>query len=220
LPDSSCTAGLSRGRYRPGKSDVNVVVLLRDASASSLAAIAPALRVARRSANVVPLILTSAEVRPAAHVFPTKFLDIKDHNVVLAGEDPFAALDVPREQVSWRIVQELRNLTLRLRHRFTVAFDDRDAQAASLAGLARPLAIQLTAMLRLAGKEALAEDRSAAVFQAAAAVFDADAEALARVAGLRQGEPAGDDLAALFGKVLATMDRLCDQAERLKEAPR
>src|SRR6202521_4117339 len=70
--------GLSRGRYRPGKSDVNVVVLLRDASPASLAAIAPALRVARRSANVVPLILTPAEVRPAALVFPTKFLDIKD----------------------------------------------------------------------------------------------------------------------------------------------
>jgi len=159
-------------------------------------------------------------VRPAALVFPTKFLDIKDHHVVLAGEDPFASLEVPREQVSWRIVQELRNLTLRLRHRFTVAVDDRDAQAASLAGLARPLAIQLIAMLRLAGKDVPAEDRSAAVFQAVAVAFDADAEALARVAALRQGQPIGDDLAALFGKVLATLARLTEQAERLKEAPR
>src|SRR5882724_5145092 len=47
--------GLARGRYRPGKSDVNVVVLLRDASAATLTAIAPALRTARRAANVVPL---------------------------------------------------------------------------------------------------------------------------------------------------------------------
>src|SRR5437660_1615736 len=65
--------GLARGRYRPGRSDVNVVVLLRDASAQALAVVAPPLRTARRSANVVPLILTPAEVLPAALAFPTKF---------------------------------------------------------------------------------------------------------------------------------------------------
>ena len=32
--------GLARGRFRPGKSDVNVVVLLRDATPSALATIA------------------------------------------------------------------------------------------------------------------------------------------------------------------------------------
>ena len=40
--------GLARGRYRPGKSDVNVVVVLREAGAAALAAIAPALRTAGR----------------------------------------------------------------------------------------------------------------------------------------------------------------------------
>src|SRR5258708_26597152 len=81
--------GLARGRFRPGKSDINVVVLLHDASAAGLAAIAPALRTARRAADVSPLILTPAEVQPAAVVFPTKFLDIKNYHVVLHGSDPF-----------------------------------------------------------------------------------------------------------------------------------
>src|SRR6516165_9638087 len=144
--------GLARGRYRPGKSDVNVAIVLRDAGPEALKAIAPALRTARRAVAVVPLILTAAEVPSAALVFPTKLLDIKDHHIVLVGENPFAKLEVPRAQVSWRIVQELRNLTLRLRHRFVAAADDRDAQTASLAALARPLAIQVAALLRLAGK--------------------------------------------------------------------
>jgi hypothetical protein len=212
--------GLARGRYRPGKSDVNVVVLLRDASAAALAAIAPALRAARRAANVVPLILMSAEVGPAALVFPTKFLDIKDHHVVLSGEDPFATLMVPREQVSWRIVQEVRNLTLRLRHRFTAAMEDRDAQRMSLAAIARPLAIELAALLRLAGKPVPGDDRSAVIFQAAATAFDTDGEALAQLAGLRHGEAPRAELPALIGRVLATLGRLSEQAERLKEAPR
>jgi hypothetical protein len=212
--------GLARGRYRPGKSDVNVIVLLRDTSASALAAIAPALRTARRAADVVPLILTPAEVKPAAVVFPTKFLDIKNHHIVLCGEDPFAVLEVPREPLSWRIVQELRNLTLRLRHRFVAAVDDRTAQAASLAELARPLALQLVAMLQFAGKEVPADDRSATVFQAATKTFDLDGETLARLAALRLGEPVREELPVLFGRALAVLARVTELAERLKEAPR
>jgi hypothetical protein len=212
--------GLSRGRYRPGKSDVNVVVLLREATSAVLAAIAPALRTARRAANVVPLILTLAEVPAAARVFPTKFLDIKEHHVVLLGEDPFAGLDVPREQLSWRAVQELRNLSLRLRHRFVADAGDADAQAASLTVLARPLAIQLIGLLRLAGKEVPKDDRTAAVFEAAATAFDLDGAALASLAALRQGERVPGDVTELFGRMLAVLARATAEAERLKEVPR
>ena len=211
--------GLSRGRYRPGKSDVNVVVLLKDASVPALAAIAPALRTARRAADVVPLILTPEEVGPAAVVFPTKFLDIKDHHIVLFGEDPFAALDVPREQISWRIVQELRNITLRLRQRFVAAVDDKDAQTAALAGIARPLAIQFQALLQLAGKPVPADDRSATIFQATAVAFGADGETLAMLAALRQGESVSTDLPTLFGRVLTILESLTQEAERHKETP-
>jgi hypothetical protein len=211
--------GLARGRYRPGKSDVNVVVLLRDASAARLTAIAPGVRAARRSANVMPLILTLAEVRPAALVFPTKFLDIKDHHVVLAGEDPFAALEVPREVVSRRIAQELRNFSLRLRNRFVATLDDPSAQSGVLADLARPLAIEVAALMRLAGKPMPTDDRSAAIFEAAATSFDADGEALVQIAGLRHNEGPSGDLTALFGRVLVTLDRLTDHAERLQEGP-
>src|SRR5260370_25984489 len=44
--------GVARGRYRPGRSDINLVVLLADMSAAALQAIAPALRAAWRAARV------------------------------------------------------------------------------------------------------------------------------------------------------------------------
>lgn len=209
--------GLARGRYRPGKSDINVVVLLNEVSAPALTAIGPALRAARRAAGVVPMILTPAEVAPAAVVFPIKFLDIRDHHMVLHGADPFAALDVPREQLRLRVVQELRNLTFRTRLRFVAGLDDRTMQEATLANAARPLAVELTALLRLAGKEVPAEDRSAAIFQSAATSFSLDGEALARLAALRQGEPVGDDLPALFTRLFTLLTKLIEVAENLKE---
>jgi hypothetical protein len=212
--------GLARGRYRSGKSDVNVVLLLHEISGPALAAVAPALRAAQRAANVSAMILTPAEVPATAAVFPIKFLDIKDHHVVLHGEDPFARLEVPREQIRLRVLQELRNLTLRLRRRFVAVADDPSLQGTALANLARPLAIELAALLRLAGKAVPPEDRTAAIFQAAAATFDADGEALSRLAALREGERIHDELPVLFTRLLATLDRVMDCAERLKEAPR
>src|SRR5262245_33778429 len=178
--------GLARGRFRAGQSDVNVVILLHDISAVALAAVAPALRTARRAAAVEPMIITPGEVPAAAVAFPTKFLDIKEHHILLTGQDAFASLDVPREALRRRVAQQLRNLALRLRRRYLSVVDDREAQAATLAGMARPLALETAALLRLAGQPAPAEDRTAAIFEAAATAFDLDRDALARLAALRQ----------------------------------
>lgn len=141
--------GLARGRYRAGQGDVNLIVLLHDVSAASLAVVAPALRAAWRAAAVEPMILTPGEVHAVAVAFPTKFLDIKEHHVVLAGADAFANLDVPREAIRRRVAQQLRNLALRLRRRYLSIVDDRAAQAAALAAAARPLALEAAALLRL-----------------------------------------------------------------------
>src|SRR4051794_4239092 len=80
--------GLARGRFRLGKSDVNVLVLLHDASGAALAPLATPLRAARRAAGVEPMFLTPGEVRAFADNFPTTFLDIQGHHLVLAGTDP------------------------------------------------------------------------------------------------------------------------------------
>jgi hypothetical protein len=209
--------GLARGRYRPGQSDINVVVLLHDASAGALAAITPALRAAWRAARVEPLLLTPAEVPASAAAFPTKFVDIAAHHIVLAGEDAFAGLEVPRDRLRLRIEQALRNLVLRLRRRYVAVGDDPAAQAAALADVARPLALELGALLRLAGKEVPAEDRTAAVYEAAARAFELDRESLARLAELRSGAKAAEDMSALYQHVLGAIARAADLAAHLKE---
>jgi predicted nucleotidyltransferase len=207
--------GLARGRYRPGKSDINLIVLLHDASAAALAAIAPALRTARRAAGVDPLLLTPAEVARVADAFPTKFLDIKNHHIVLAGTDPFAELEVSRERIRLRVEQELRNLLLRLRHSYVAVGGGAAMLTRALARVARPLALGLQALLQLAGKEA--PDRSADIFEAAVAAFGLEPEPLARLAELRQDTRPTGDVAALYQGVLAAVARAADSADEMKE---
>jgi hypothetical protein len=209
--------GLARGRFRPGKSDINVVVLLHDASAAALATAAPALQAARRAAGVDPLILTPAEVPRAAHCFPTKFLDIKEHHIVLAGMDPFTQLEVTREQSRRQVEQELQNLLLRTRRRYIMARSDPVLLSRALARAARPLALQFNALLQLAGKEAPAVDRTADIFAAAAAVFGIEREPLARLAELRQQSGPFGDLDALHRGVLEAIARAADAVGQMKE---
>jgi predicted nucleotidyltransferase len=207
---------MARGRYRPGASDVNVVVLLGDTTTETLAAIAPALRSAWRSLRVEPFILKLSEIQSMTDVFPTKLLDIQAHHIVLMGEDPFTGLEVKREHLRLRTEQELRNISLRLRRRYVSIFDDPRLLALALTNIAVSLKVELGALLRLAGKDEPAENTTAAVLEAAAVAFDLDRDALARVAAMRRDASQADDLPELYNRVLATVARAAEIADQME----
>ncbi|HTT13986.1 MAG TPA: hypothetical protein VMG60_24225 [Burkholderiaceae bacterium] len=213
--------GLARGRFRAGRSDVNVVVLLHRAGIDVLHRIGPALRNARRAAAVEAMVITPAEVPASAFEFATTFLDIKRHHIVLTGEDPFAALEVPRVIVQLRIAQRLRDLLLRLRRDYAVAWDDRQALKETLLDIARPLAIELLALLYDGGHAVPHDDRTDEVFAAATQAFALDGPALAALAALRAGaaRDAGMlDVTVLYGQVLGQLEALADRADALAGA--
>ena len=210
--------GLARGRYHPGRSDVNLIVLLGDLSTSSLAAVAPALRNARRSMGIEPMLLTTEEVVAVADAFPTKFLDIKNHHRVLVGADPFNALVATREQIRLRTAQELRNLQLRLRRRYVDIASDAPMLNRTLARAARSLALQLMTLLRLAGREVPVEDRTAAILDASVRAFGLDSQPLAGLAELRRHPQPIGKLCGLNDGVLHTISKAIGIADKLKEA--
>ena len=216
--------GLARGRYRPGRSDVNVAVVLADAGASELEKLAPALRAAWRSVRADPFIILAAEIPRVLDVFPTKLLDIQSRHVLLAGADLFQGLEVRPEDVRRRAEQELRkvvqrqdrNLSMRMRRTYVSIHDDPAALARSLAEVARPLALQLATLLDLSGRELPAEDRSAAIFAASAEPFGLDARVLARVAELRQQPAAQDGMASLYAQAMEQVARAAEVADRME----
>ncbi|MEK6288481.1 MAG: hypothetical protein AABO57_22415 [Acidobacteriota bacterium] len=208
--------GLARGRYRAGKSDINIVVLLGDTSTESLAAIAPILRAAWRAVRAEPFIVKVSEVPRLAEVFPTKVLDIQTHCIVLMGQNPFAGVAVSREQIRLRIEQGLCNLALRLRRRYMSIFDDPRSLATTLADAAVPFKVELTALLQLAGKDEPSESTSAAVLESAAAAFDLDREALSQMAALRRDASLPEDLAGLYDRVLGAISRAAEIVSRME----
>jgi hypothetical protein len=217
--------GLARGRYRPGVSDVNVAVVLREVTAQALQDAAPILRAAWREIRVEPLILAASEVPGAARAFSTKMLDIQKHHIVLAGQDIFHGLRVDPEEVRFRTEQELRNLAMRLRRRFVALYDDPISLAEVLFESAVVLRANLLAMLDLAGEPPPADETSAHVFAAAAPRFGLDASALRGLGELRaiqsadqKAPPAPEDVAGLYGRIMAVADAAANAAASLKAA--
>lgn len=210
--------GLSRGRYRPGRSDVNVAVILRDASSFALSAIAPSLKHAFLALRLEPFVVTATEIRRSADVFPTKFLDIQRHHLLLCGEDPFQGLVISREHLRLRVEQELRNLSLRLRRRYLSVYDDEGGMTLALVDVAVPLAVNLAGLLDLAGKDAPADDALASTYEKAAAAFGLNLPVLLRLAEVRRSGMVGEDARSLLEAVLAALVRAAEAADRLEVA--
>ncbi|MGE5801678.1 MAG: hypothetical protein ACM358_05435 [Gemmatimonadota bacterium] len=109
--------GLAKGRFTPGISDVNVLVVLRTTALADLERLAPVLTGARRSSRVSAFIATPDDLRDAARLFPVKMRDIQLAHHVLYGEVPLAQLQIDRLALRQRALQELGNMRFRLRQR-------------------------------------------------------------------------------------------------------
>lgn len=208
--------GVARGRYIPGESDINLAVVLRDASGPSIAKLSTALRDAFRAHHVEPFIVARDEIPRLAATFPTKLLDMQRTHLVLFGDNPFQSLVVDREHVRARVEQELRNLALRQRHRFVRICDDPRALAIAADDAAVPLAVNLRALLWLRGEVSDEFQPTLAIFDLAARTFGLDAEALAVTKRVHQHPGDATLDSAMFGRLLAAITKAADVAAGIK----
>ena len=143
--------GLAKGRYTPGISDVNLLVVVRDAGLEALEAIAPVLTGARRSSRVSAFVVTPDDLRELARVFPVKLMDIQAAHRVLHGDVGLGAVVVDRAALTHRALQELLNLRLRIRQRGVERGAAPEPLWGALTGDLPKLAITLETLLRARG---------------------------------------------------------------------
>lgn len=144
----------ARGDYLPEESDVDLVVVLREASLEALEQAGAALQFARYAARIEAILMLEAEAAGAADVFPLMYQDIKEEGVALRGDNPFVALSPKREHVRLRVEQELREAQMRLRRSIAEARGDEVLLRKLVTRKARQLRSPLRAALRLLGAEA------------------------------------------------------------------
>ena len=110
--------GLAKDEFIPEQSDVNVLIVLRTVQVAVLDRVGPFVRQGRLEFGLSAMLMTEADLRDSAEIFPIKFLDMQRCHKVLWGEDPFIKVTVTHENLRLRCEQELRNLSLRLRQSY------------------------------------------------------------------------------------------------------
>jgi len=175
----------ARGNAVPNRSDVNLLLIVRDASAATLHRAAPALNAWARAGHRLPLIHTLAEWQAAADVFPMEIEDIRDAHHVLAGTDPLDGLATTRADLRRELEREARGKLLYLRAGYTAAAGDASALGELLAQALGTLLVLFRAALRAAGRTVPGD--SAALIRQTADMAGFDASAFDWALAARQG---------------------------------
>jgi hypothetical protein len=101
--------------YRPGRSPLELAVLLEAVTPEALRRLRPRLGGWARQRVVTPLLLDPRWLAGSRDVFPIEFLALREHHVLLHGaEDPFTELPVNREHLRLEVERQLRGKLLHL----------------------------------------------------------------------------------------------------------
>jgi hypothetical protein len=141
----------ARGEYRPGASDLNLLVVVRSVNAAMLRQGSALAREWVEAGNPPPLLFSEAEWLSSADVFPIEYSDIADAHMVLHGSDPFAEVEVRWEHLRHMCEHQLKVGKLALRERYLLAADEAGEIGALLTGSVSTFVALFRAMLRLAG---------------------------------------------------------------------
>jgi predicted nucleotidyltransferase len=196
----------ARGGYRPGQSDVDVVIVLADASRPELGAVANAIQIARFSARIEAMVLVESEIGRSTDVFPILYEDIQRHHIVVHGKDPFKDLVISKRHRRLRVEQELREAEIRLRRAVIDSLGAKDVLSGAVIRKAKQIRAPLYALFQLRGVEC--EDRTQPLLEKAGQLYGVDTSSILRAR--EAPEKAHDALVSVLRAAIAEVDAMED----------
>ncbi|HEX6105268.1 MAG TPA: hypothetical protein VFZ26_06775 [Gemmatimonadales bacterium] len=142
----------ARGDFVPGRSDINLMLIVDDLSPAVLRTLAAPFAAWRKSEYEPPLIVTRAEWERATDAFPVEIADMRASYQVLRGVDPLAGLEVDPEHLRIALEREFRGKLLRLRQGYVASGTDPAALGALAGRSAGTLMVFLRALLVMVGR--------------------------------------------------------------------
>jgi hypothetical protein len=107
-----------RGEFLPGRSNLNIVLVVKSAKADQLKKYSALHRRWAKEQIVVPLFVTQADLPAMSLVFPLEYLEMQEQHRLLAGQDPFVGFKVDQRHLLAEVLQSVRGNLLRVRQRF------------------------------------------------------------------------------------------------------
>ena len=189
----------------PGKSDCNVLLVLKEAPLAALKAVAGASAAWLKKGNPPPLVFTREQLLSSGDTFPIELADMKAFHKTLHGEDLLPGIEVAPEHLRLALERELKSKLLLLREAYLSLGGGKKAVTALIADSLSPFLVLCRAALRLRTGSSPASKLAAAVELAREAGYDA--EVFTEAHALRSGTWHGD-AEKLFDRYLAAIGTL------------
>jgi hypothetical protein len=154
------------------RADVNVLLIVRDASSAGLRPVAEAIAGWVKAGYAPPLVFGEAEWHACTDVFPIEIEDMREAHRLLAGRDPFAGLATTHADLRRELEREVRSKLLHLRTAYAAAAPDGKALEALLEQSSGTMLTLLRAALRVAGRPVPADAAGQVAAAAELAGFD------------------------------------------------
>jgi hypothetical protein len=204
------------GEHVPGRSDINVVVVLRQLTPALLRKAASDLRRWHRQGFATPLFFDPESLHDSLDVFPIEFLDMQERHRTLLGPDLFAGLHIERRNLRLQCEQELRGKLMKLRQSYVESAHAPADLERVLMAAATSIVVLARTLLRLGGGDP--GGGSDAVLEKAQARFAVSTTALRQACQLKRGHIrlAGSGLEALYREVLEEVQGLVRVVDGLR----
>lgn len=114
-------------RYKPGSSDINVLLVLKDDSVQKLTGLRDLEKRWERSSVVFSFFFTPENILSSLDSYPLEFTEIKHEHLVLFGADYFSGLEINTSLLRLQCERDLKGKLLHLKREFVRCHHDKCA---------------------------------------------------------------------------------------------
>lgn len=203
--------------YRPGRSDLNFLIILSENGIENLDKAFPVVKKWRKKKVGVPLFLTEDYLNSSLDVYPIEYLGFQRRHKVVYGKNIFEQLVFDRECLRLQCEREIKGKLLLLRH----AYLESEGQGSGL----KEVAVRSTpaflaifeGLLHLKNETVPVAKRE--VIRVGCKAFGLDSKVFEKLLAIREGQfrPDNRALRELFKQYLGTVRTLALLVDRMEK---
>lgn len=201
--------------YRPGKSDINFMIVLSEEGIEHLDRAFKHVDKWRKRKVAVPLFLTETYIRTSTDVFPIEYLNFQKNHVLVYGKDLLEELSFDHNWLRLQCEREIKGKLLLLREAYLETSDKARGLKELIGQSIQAFVAVFEALLFLKGKEASGDRRH--TMRLACEAFDMDAGLFESLLDIREekAKPSDEEMRHLFRKYLKEVRKLSKAVDAL-----
>lgn len=201
--------------YRPGKSDINFMIVLSEEGIERLDRAFEIVKKWRKRNVAIPVFLTENYVETSTDVFPIEYLSFKGNYVPVYGKDILKDLSFKPEFIRLQCEREIKGKLLLLREAYLETSGKGRALKDVISQSIRAFVAIFEALLHVKGLDLPKEKLQ--IIRATAQAFDIDSSVFEKLLDVKDDRiKLGDDeMKGLFQKYLAEVRKLSKQVDEL-----